>query len=25
MSGPAAGFGHKVMRAIYRGHVPKTV
>ena len=22
---PAAHFGHKVMRVIYRGHVPKTV
>jgi uncharacterized protein len=22
---PAADFGHKVMRVIYRGHVPKTV
>ena len=25
MFGPTADFGHKVMRAIYRGHMPKTV
>ncbi len=25
MSGPAAGFGHKIMRVSYRGHMPKTV
>lgn len=25
MFGPTADFGHKVMRVIYRGHVPKTV
>jgi uncharacterized protein len=25
MFDPAADFGHKVMRVIYRGHVPKTV
>jgi hypothetical protein len=22
---PTADFGHKIMRVIYRGHVPKTV
>ena len=25
MFGPTADFGHKVMRVIYRGHLPKTV
>jgi len=25
MSEPTVGFGRKVMRVIYRGHVPKTV
>jgi hypothetical protein len=25
MFGPTADFGHKIMRVIYRGHVPKTV